>query len=433
MSRTAPAPEWTPTLHPRGESGRFVDKPAAAEATIDLEPPAQPPEPAQEDPAPPIPGHAMAWATFSRDYDQDQVQAMFARSWSRNTAKIVTPKLAGNWVTFCNGRARAAHDPQLAAEYARMATEPILDAHMAKALMGMNEREYRGMRSYRGQVAAVSAVRGVSRRQVDEYLLAARAQYAERFAGLDPQDRPDPPAEWVRGFTTRNWDTRYCPDDPASLYAFYRAENDPDSFGPEGGRRRRFASVDLETAGPSGRAGFEPENGHIIEVAVSTYDEHGAEVDSWACLVRPGPEAETTYRTGAVDVHGIEWEDVADAPAWSEVAPQVGGRLQATTLLAQNSPFENRWLDEHMGRAGQPFDRDIPTVDTLKIAQTNFGDLPNHKLATVCEHVGVRYDDGHRAEHDARVAARAYFSIRQIVRTRYLDDERFAGLEHPLG
>ena len=170
----------------------------------------------------------------------------------------------------------------------------------------------------------------------------------------------------------------------------------------------------------------------VNEVGIVTVDEDGRQPDRYSSLVRPHPDAEHSYRTGAIHIHGISWDDVKDAPTWEQVAPQISARLEQATMLAQNSPFENHWLAWHMPQAAARFDPHIPTVDTLRVAQTHFGDLPNHRLGSVCEQFEVPYERGHRADNDAEAAARLYFRMLERIKDTYLADDRFARLPYPL-
>lgn len=375
-----------------------------------------------------MPGPLLADLTGDGLFDEAQAGALFARSWAKAGGDDVKPVTSRGWSTFCTNRARRAVSEQTAAQWLAW-REQVPDTRLARAVMGMNERERSAREAWPRQVASLSAFTGGSPSQVARFLAASRAQYAEAFADLPDGVRPDPPSQWVRGFTERNWSSRGCPDDPATLHAVYRASADPEAF--DTCRPRRFASIDLETAGPAGGDGFEPEAGCIIEVSVVTVDQDGNELSAFTSLVRPEDRASGTYGTGAVDVHGITWDMVADAPRWGQVAPSVAAELDRATMLAQNASFEKRWLAHHCEKVGVGFNPDRPTVDTLDIARTHYADLDNHQLATVCDHVGVAYTDGHRAEHDARVTAEAFLAMRADIHDTYRADERFAGLPAP--
>lgn len=359
--------------------------------------------------------------------DAEQAGAVYVKAWNR-TGENFTPVTDQQWQEWCSGRAQEASTEQERAAFQSLAQSPPADPRQARACVDLADSEQRARRAVQRQTHAVAGLHGVSEDAARERIAAYRAQYAEQYADLDPQARPDPPAEWVEGFTRKDRMAVSVPNDPATLYAFYRAQADPEAFP---GRARRWASVDLETAGPVGKAAFDPTQGSIIEVGVVTYDDDGVERERLSCLVHPAPEAESTYRTGAVNIHGIGWEDVQDAPEWAEVAPQTEHHLRGATLLAQNDRFEREWLGEHMHRADADFDPDMPGVDTMRIAQQHFSRLPSHRLSSICEHLGVDYTDGHRATHDAVVAAQAFFAMRERIHTTWRSSPLHASLPQP--
>lgn len=419
MTTTVSAAAATAREQHRDLRGRFGAQPAS-ESHVELQPELTPVT------VPTAPGCVTGYAALS-GWDADQADSLYERSVARAARRKLPAEsvLARDWSSFCRDRARRCPDGDLAAEYAAMAGSPPA-AREAMAIMGMNQAEHAATASMRALTASISAVRGASRRDVDDYLAAARAQYTSELAHLPEGLRPDPPAEFVRGLTERCWQTNRGPHDPATLYALYRADSDPGAF-PS--RSRSFASIDLETAGPDGRDGFKPEHGCIIEVGTIRLDESGAETGRFQRMVRPSPRAQATFGTGAVHIHGITMDDVKDAPTWDEVAPGVLASVDRATLIAHNAAFESQWLGYHL----EGFNPDTPAVDTLHVAQRHFGDLKDHRLQTVCEHLEVDYSDGHRAAHDAEVAGRAYFAARATIEDRYVADPRFAALPDPRG
>jgi len=375
-----------------------------------------------QDPIPPTPRHLVVYGTDQHGFDEAMTSDLFARAYREASDGPITGQTEKAWRNFCSWRAKHAHSPAIAGGYRRLAAQPPDDPRTLRAALDMNRRDDRASKALSAHVASIAAVHGVDPDRVRSYVRAARIQHQ----GAEPGTLPAPPAEWVAGVTERAYDVRSAPHDPATLYALYRAEADPEAFGRIADRPRQFASVDLETAGPFDKSGFKPENGCIIEVGVSIWNERGERVGEFASLVRPEPRAAGTYRTGAVDVHGIQWEDVENAPEWPAVATQLETHLRGSTMIAQNSPFESTWLDHHMPAAGASFDRYIPTADTFRVAQRHFGTLENHKLETIAGHVGVEYADGHRALHDADVAARTLFAMQGRIEQTYQSDPAWA-------
>lgn len=373
-------------------------------------------------------GRAMlATIRAQHDLDRDQAAAVFRKSHAKARANK-TPPTQAKWDKFLTEQIhRLALDYDVqpadfdrAARLLNSARAEIPDAQTFAGLKELDERATKAVSAVRRQVAAAAALRGVSHEEVAERFHAYRAQYLTDLRRLPSEERPTPPDTWVTGFTTKDMMAVSAPTDPATLYAVYRCQADPDAF--QADTDARYASIDLETAGPAGKEGFAPENGSIIEVGIIEYDADGVETDRYSQLIAPDPDVAQVCGTGAVEVHGITMADVADAPSWATVAPEVAPRLSNRIMMAQNARFERTWLGHHMTAQDQEFDPWGPTVDTMSIAQQHAPDLPNHRLSTICESLGVSYTDGHRALHDAEVAGQAFFALRRRIFADYSAD-----------
>jgi DNA polymerase III epsilon subunit-like protein len=355
--------------------------------------------------------------------DAEQAQAVFTKTHAKATAPKNPPTQA-KWEAFLDKQIAAlALDMNVdtnafstAAEAMHRAKAHAPDAHLWATLRDLDERMGKAVSATRRQINFAAAFRGVDPAVAAERYEAFRAQYRREFSRLPAVQRPTPPEAWVRGFTTKDMMAVSAPADAATLYALYRCQADPDAFDTSDAR---FASIDLETAGPEGKDGFEPANGSIIEVGIVEYDTHGNVLDRYETFVAPATEVAERCGTGAVAVHGITMADVAGAPDWNTIAPQVAERLRGRVMMAQNARFEHAWLDHHMSESGTDYDAYGATVDTVCVAKQHFPDWENHKLATICGNVGVAYTDGHRAMHDAEVAAQAYFAMRGQVYDQY--------------
>lgn len=313
--------------------------------------------------------------------------------------------------------------------YLTRAKEEIPDARTFAALKDLDLRVEKAEAAIRRQVASVAAFRSVSETEAAERYRAYREQYLRDFRPLPAGERPDPPEEWVEGFTKKDMMAVSAPADRATLYAIYRCQADPEAFQVD--PSTRYASIDLETAGPAGKAGFDPANGAIIEVGVVEYDANEVEVGRYSQLIALPDPVRDTCGTGAVDVHGITVADLDGQPTWAQVAPRVAVSLRGRVMLAQNARFERDWLKHHMAAADAAFDPYGPTVDTMCVARQHLARLDNHRLSTICERVGVDYTAGHRAEHDADVAGRAFFAMRSTIFSTYTSDPVRAAVAQP--
>jgi DNA polymerase-3 subunit epsilon len=157
--------------------------------------------------------------------------------------------------------------------------------------------------------------------------------------------------------------------------------------------RQGYAVVDLETSGLDPRRGA-----RILEIAIARIDAAGRRLGVFETLVDPG-----TPETGARDVHGIGPDMLVDAPAFARIAPTVLAWLDGVVVVAHNAPFENGFLTAELARAGLTVP-EVPALDTLPLAQRVL-DLPNYRLATVCDWAGIRIEGPHTAAGDAKATA----------------------------
>lgn len=254
------------------------------------------------------------------------------------------------------------------------------------------------------------------------YYEAYRKQYKEEYANLPADERPDPPRNWLKNDMKNlapmgQKEYKYLPGDSASNYAAFRLRADENSIPAEKKQPRVYASIDLETAGPEGSAGFKPENGHIIEVGIVKYNEQGKEIGRYSQLMKPDDAFLAEHGTGAEHIHHISKEDLNGQPSWNEVSNQVGKELDNTVLVAQNAYFEQGWLNHHLPNFKHQTGVGS-VVDTLDIGRRHF-DLPNYRLETICNMVGVPYTNGHRATHDAEVAGEALFKMKSTLQKQW--------------
>jgi len=369
-------------------------------------------------------------------FDDAQIRSVWAKSRDRARARVTAPT-EQQWHEFVDTQIQQITTDHMLDQrtsdrvvHALTAARPeIPDATLYAAITELSERGPKARAALDRQVASAAALRGVPAAQVAARVDAYRRQYLTDFKALPDGQRPDPPAEWVAGYSVKDKMAVSSPQDPATHYAMFRCQAEPAAFPAAPGQR--FASIDLETAGPEGRIGMEPQNGAIIEVGIVEYDAHGNPVGRYATLVHPGEQVLSAHGTGAVNVHHISPADVADAPGWEQVAGDVSDRLAGRVLLAQNARYEGTWLQHHLTAAGHHFDRHRPTVDTMTLARQHLSSLPTHRLSAICERFGVAYTDGHRAEHDARVTAQVFFRLRDHIFASWGADPARAGAPHP--
>jgi ATP-dependent Lhr-like helicase len=154
-----------------------------------------------------------------------------------------------------------------------------------------------------------------------------------------------------------------------------------------------FCVVDVETTG------FSPCLGdRIVEVAAVRITSTGTILDEWATLVNPARDL------GATSVHGIVAEEILDAPAFSEVAGDLLGRLDRSVVAAHNHRFDWGFLVAEFARAGYKMPP-LPGVCTMALASRVGAGAASRRLDACCEEFGIARDRPHSALDDARATA----------------------------
>jgi DNA polymerase-3 subunit epsilon len=104
-----------------------------------------------------------------------------------------------------------------------------------------------------------------------------------------------------------------------------------------------LAFVDLEMTGLD--VGID----RVIEVCIERWVGDRC-VDKLCSLVRPDDG-----RFGNEPVHGIKAEDLASAPTFAELAPEVERLLDGAVLVAHGASYDVAFLELELGRAARSF------------------------------------------------------------------------------
>jgi DNA polymerase III epsilon subunit-like protein len=154
--------------------------------------------------------------------------------------------------------------------------------------------------------------------------------------------------------------------------------------------------------------GFPQKNGDaIVEIGAVKFNFELGIIGQYSSLVNP----QRSIPFAASNVHGIRSNDVADAGIidieWQRFTTWAD---DPDALVAHNAIFEKSFI-----KAVRP---DVASstifLDTLKYARLAFPELSNHKLITVCDHIGYRLVDAHRALPDAKATAELLIQIHAL-------------------
>jgi len=127
-------------------------------------------------------------------------------------------------------------------------------------------------------------------------------------------------------------------------------------------------------------------------------DRWGRVVGEWAQRLNPdGP-------VGATHVHGITDADVAGAPRFGDILPQLNSWLGAAVVVAHNAAFDLAFLRAEYAYQGwvMPW---LPALCTLEASDYYLPALERRRLSDCCCAVRIRLDGAHSALGDARAAA----------------------------
>src|SRR5207248_1806129 len=102
-----------------------------------------------------------------------------------------------------------------------------------------------------------------------------------------------------------------------------------------------YAVFDCETTGTA------PDVDEIVSLAVIRVDHEGVELERLTRLVRPS----RSIPLEATAVHGICDDDVASAPRFAEIAPELLELLAGAVFVAHNARFDLAMLQHAFARA----------------------------------------------------------------------------------
>lgn len=181
----------------------------------------------------------------------------------------------------------------------------------------------------------------------------------------------------------------------------------PAHFGPD---IEKLCFVDTETTGAY------PVHDRIIEIALIKFTEVSPE--KWRLLkyvAFVNPEGRKSH-PGALRVHKIPDDWLLSAKTFREQAAEIKSFMGTRRLVAQNSRFDQGFLNNEFRRAGETY------LNKWFCSKKHFKkfnpDLEHYGLQKVCRHYGFSYG-AHRAEADALAIIRAFHKSGAIKDRRF--------------
>lgn len=159
--------------------------------------------------------------------------------------------------------------------------------------------------------------------------------------------------------------------------------------------------LDTETTG------LEPQQGHrIIEIGCVELVNRRLTGNHFHRYINPEREVES----GAIEVHGITNEFLADKPRFAEIAREFLDFVKGAELVIHNAPFDIGFINHEFARLGvAPVTEVCSVLDTLVMSRQKHPGQRN-SLDALCKRYGV--DNSQRELHgallDAEILADVY-------------------------
>ncbi len=184
----------------------------------------------------------------------------------------------------------------------------------------------------------------------------------------------------------------------------------------------RSIILDTETTG------LDPANGHrIVEIGGIEVVNRGITGRDFHTYLNPDRDSDP----GALDVHGLTTEFLADKPRFPDVIDEFLAFIDGAELIIHNAPFDVRFLNAELDRIGRPpvttFCNGV--TDSLAHAKTLYPGKRN-SLDALCERYGI--SNAHRTLHGALLDSRLLAEV-WLAMTRGQDSLLIDHFEVPDG
>lgn len=156
-----------------------------------------------------------------------------------------------------------------------------------------------------------------------------------------------------------------------------------------------YAIVDIETTG--GYAG----KSRMTEIAIFIHDGERV-VDTYQTLINP-QQTVPAFITGLT---GITQNMVDTAPTFEEVADEIHSILKDKIFVAHNVSFDYSFVKNELEGAGFLFDN--KKLCTVRLSRKIIPGKRSYSLGNLCEQLGIRISDRHRAAGDAEATVKLF-------------------------
>ncbi|MBQ3376379.1 MAG: hypothetical protein IJG49_08205 [Erysipelotrichaceae bacterium] len=151
----------------------------------------------------------------------------------------------------------------------------------------------------------------------------------------------------------------------------------------------RILAIDFETANNSFCS--------ACSIGYCLWDQ-GEIIRKGEILIKPHPRY-GYFSAHNTAIHGLHKSDCDCAESWPYVFSDIYPLFDDSIIAAHNAMFDLKVLKSINELYGIEMD-DFPYLDTVYLSRKMFPRLPNHRLNTVCEYLGFRFNH-HQAGQDA--------------------------------
>ena len=177
-----------------------------------------------------------------------------------------------------------------------------------------------------------------------------------------------------------------------------------------------YCVFDIETTG------FDPEKqDKITEIAICKVKGDKI-IDEYTTFINP----QRNIPQNVQQLTHITDEMVKDAPTIEEALPEIMDFIEGSILIAHNSDFDISFMNYFIEREGFGPRFNNLIIDTLMVARELYYYLPNKKLGTIVEDLGIELEGAHRAINDTRATAKMFIKMIEDLRNKNIDINNYA-------
>ncbi|MBP3953596.1 3'-5' exonuclease [Bacillus suaedae] len=155
-----------------------------------------------------------------------------------------------------------------------------------------------------------------------------------------------------------------------------------------------FVAIDFETANTN--------RSSVCSIGLVVV-KNGQVAQEYYQLIKPN---DMYFDPICVRIHGINPEDVKDAPSFNDVWSDISHLLEGNLVIAHNASFDMSVLRYSLDEC----QLDYPSFSyncTVNVSKKTWNDLHSYSLNVVAQHLQIEFKHHHALE-DAQVAAQVY-------------------------